>query len=116
MAARLGAIRIMIDNVEKSLALVERMRVALPMCAFTSKELRKTLQRDFPPECSVTEVRYIGDEGGIACHLDFGISDAKEVHIVSITHLRFDRPHPLTREIEGYSKHRIKRLKKLNLV
>ncbi len=103
-----------IDNVEKSLALVERMRVALPLRAFTSKELRKTLQQDIPPECSVTEVRYMGDVGGIACHLDFGISDSKEVHIVSITHLRFDRIHPLTREIEVYSKHRIKRLKKLH--
>jgi hypothetical protein len=103
----------MIDNVEKSLALVEQMRVALPLHAFTSKELRKTLQQNFPPECSIAEVRYLGDEGGIMCHLNFGFSDSKEVHIVSITHLRFDRAHPLAREIEGYSKHRIKRLKKL---
>ena len=90
------------------------MRVALPLRAFTTKSLRGILQQDFPPECSVTEVRYLGDEGGIMCHLDFGISDTKEAHIVSITHLRFDRAHPLAREIEGYSKHRIKRIKKLN--
>jgi hypothetical protein len=56
----------------------------------------------------------LGDEGGIACHLDFGFSDTQNMQIVSITHLRFDRRNPLAREIEAYCKHRIKRLKKLH--
>ena len=56
----------------------------------------------------------MGDEGGIASALDFGFSDPKEVHIVSITHLKFDPRHPLAREIETYCKHRIKRIKKLH--
>ncbi len=101
---------------EKSVALMERMRSALPMSAFTTMELWRTLQKsstqDFPQDCSVTEVRYLGDEGGIACDLDFGFSDTKEVHIVSLTHLTVDRGHPLAREIEAYCKHRIKRIKK----
>jgi hypothetical protein len=108
----------MIDDVEKSVALVERMRAALPMRVFTTKGLRKTLQRgskrDFPHDCGVTEIRYMGDEGGIMCHLDFGFDDTKNAHIVSITHLWFDRRHPLAREIDAYCKHRIKRLKKLH--
>jgi len=108
----------MIDNVEKSIALVERMRTALPMRAFTTKGLRKTLQRgakrDFPHQCGVTEISYMGDEGGIVCHLDFGFDDTRNARIVSITHLWFDRRHPLAREIEAYCKHRIKRLKKLH--
>ncbi len=108
----------MIDDIEKSGTLVERMRAALPLRAFTATGLRKSLQQGskqrFPPECSVTEVRYLGDEGGIACILDFGIDDTKEVHLVSITHLQFDRRNPLAREIEAYCKHRIKRLKKLH--
>jgi hypothetical protein len=107
-----------IDDVEKSMALVERMRAALPMGAYATMPLRKTLQqnskRDFPRACRVTEVRYLGDEGGIICDLDFGFDDAKAVHIVSITHLGFDRRHPLAREIRAYCKHRIKRLKKLH--
>jgi hypothetical protein len=106
----------MIDDIEKSMALVERMRAALPMRAFTSMELRRTLQeaskRVFPHDCNVTEIRYMGEEGGVACHLDFGFGDTKQVHIVSITHLKFDRRNPLAREIEAYCKHRIKRLKK----
>ncbi len=108
----------MIDDIDKSMALVGRMQAALPMRAFTSMELRRTLQEEskrvFPHECSVTEIRYMGDEGGIACHLDFGFSDTKNVHVVSITHLKFDRKNPLAREIESYRKHRIKRLKKLH--
>ena len=107
----------MIDDIEKSMALVERMQAALPMRAFANMELRRTLQEEskriFPRECSVTEIRYMGDEGGLACHLDFGFSDTKDVYIVVITHLKFDRKNPLVREIEAYCKHRIKRLKKL---
>ena len=79
-----------IDNIEKSMALVERMQAALPVRAFTNMELRRTLQEEskrvFPHECTVTEIRYMGDEGGIACHLDFGFSDTKNVYVVSITH------------------------------
>jgi hypothetical protein len=108
----------MIDDIEKSVALVERMLAALPIRALTTMRLRRTLQqtskRVFPRECSVTEIRYLGDEGGITCDLDFGFNDAKEKHIVSITHLMFDRRNPLAREIKAYCKHRIKRLKKLD--
>ncbi len=108
----------MIDDIEKSLALLERMRAALPMRAHPSMRLRRTLEktskRVFPHDCNVTEIRYMGDEGGIACDLDFGFNDAKEMHIVSITHLMFDRRNPLAREIKAYCKHRIKRLKKLD--
>jgi hypothetical protein len=107
-----------IDDLEKTMALMEKMRAALPMRAFTTEPLRRTLEqnakRDFPQSCDVTEVRYLGDEGGITCHLDFGFDDTKDAHIVSITHLRFDRRQPLAREIEANRKHRIKRLKKLD--
>ncbi len=108
----------MIDDIEKSLALVEKIRAALPMRAFATMELRRTLQHSskhgFPPECSVPEVSYLGDEGGIACIFDLGLDDTKEMHVVSITHLRFERNHPLAREINAYCKHRIKRIKKLH--
>ncbi len=108
----------MIDDIEKSVALVERMRAVLPMRALTTMELRRTLQQSSkkgsPHECSVADVRYLGDEGGIACILDLGIDNTKEVHLVSVTHLRFDRRHPLAREIGAYCKHRIKRLRKLH--
>ena len=107
----------MIDDIEKSMALAERMQAALPMRAFATKRVRQTLQqclkREFPHERSVIEIGYMGDEGGTACHLDFGSIDTTGVQIVSITHLKFDRGHPLARDIEAYCKLRIKRLKKL---
>ena len=87
------------------MALVERMRAALPMRAVASVELRRMLQerskRVFPRECCVTEVGYLGEEGGIVCTLDFDFSDTKNVHIVSITHFRFDRGNPLARGDRG---------------
>ncbi len=103
---------------EKTAALVVRMRAAAPMRALATTDLRKTLQqgsnRAFPRECRITEIFYMGDEGGIGCKLDFGFSGTKEAQVVSITHLRFDRGAPLAREIEAYCKHRVKRLKKLH--
>ena len=108
----------MIDDMEKSVALMERMRAALPMRAVASVELLRTLQEEskrvFPRQCRVAEVMYLGDEGGISCTLDFDLGDTRNVHIVSITHLGFERGNPLAREIGAYCKHRIKRLKKLH--
>lgn len=100
------------------MALTERLAAALPVRAIATTEVIRTLKQgengDFPPECNVTEVRYMGDEGGICCHLDFGSDVTENVIVVSITHLKFYRKDSLTREIEAYCKHRIKRLKKLN--
>jgi len=63
-------------------------------------------------ECTVTEVMYMGDEGGVMCHLTFDEEDATEVFLTSITHLAFDRRLPVAREIAAYQKHRIKRLRR----
>jgi hypothetical protein len=43
--------------------------------------------------------------------LDIGGAETKTPHVVSITHLRFDRRTLLSREIEAYQRHRIKKLK-----
>ena len=62
-------------------------------------------------QCIITSIFYTGDMGGILCGLDIGGAEATTAHVVSITHLRFDRRVPLSREIEGYQRHRIKKLK-----
>jgi hypothetical protein len=49
--------------------------------------------------------------GGILCGLDIGGAETEAAHVVSITHLTFDRRVPLSREIEAYQRHRIKKLK-----
>ena len=108
----------MIDDMKKTMALIEELEASLPLAAGAIKELRakmhKDVGRDFPRECSVIEVRYLGDEAGILCHLDFGSSDTQNSFHVSITHIKFNPTDPLTRKIDAYSKHRIKRLRKLN--
>jgi hypothetical protein len=109
----------MIDDLEKTEMLMERMGAALPMRARVSTDALQVLrdkspETDFSRQCHVTDLRYAGDEGGILCHLDFGVHGSKSMQIVSITHLAFDRKNPLWREIEGYKKRRIKRLRKLH--
>jgi hypothetical protein len=64
-----------------------------------------------PSRCNVIDVIYSGDFGGIVCCLDIGGPDTKSAHLVSITHLIFNRNVPLAREIEAYQRHRIKKLK-----
>ena len=109
----------MSDNMEKTEALMGEMRGGLPMSAFVTAELQRTLRENSPElvcsrQCQITGITYLGDGGGIMCHLDLGIHGQEKVHIVSITHLSFDRGNPLSREIRTYQKHRIKRLRKLH--
>ncbi len=108
----------MIDNMEKTEALLGKMRGVLPMGAFVSAELYWTLVKKSPElvysrQCQITEITYLGDDGGIMCHLDLSTHGQENAHIVSITHLSFDRRSPLSRDIRTYQKHRTKHLKKL---
>jgi hypothetical protein len=64
------------------------------------------------PSCRVTRGHYLGDEGGILCHLAFDADVGPRAFIVSITHLLFDRRNPLAREIASYQKRRVKRLRR----
>lgn len=110
----------MIDNMEKTEALMGKMLGVLPMSAFVTAELHATLLEKSPRlaysrQCRITGITYFGDDGGIMCHLDLGIHGQEEGYVVSITHLSFGRGTPLSREIRTYQKHRIKRLRKVYL-
>jgi hypothetical protein len=106
----------MIDDPRKTGLLLSMLTEALPIEAnitpYLAGELMET-SRDIaiPRKCNVIEVFYTGDMGGILCGLDIGGAEAKTAHVVSITHLTFDRRVPLSREIESYQRHRIKKLK-----
>jgi hypothetical protein len=88
----------------------------LPIDAGLTKELQR-LRTTKSPEiqiqarCQVIDVLNLGDEGGIACCLDIGGLETTAAHIVSITHLVFERRSPLFREIDAYQRRRIKKLK-----
>ncbi len=108
----------MIDDFETVEKLMGRMQIALPMRARVGSDVLRRLRQETPdaptsPRCEVTEVHYAGDEGGILCGLEFDDTESKKAYFVSITHVMFERRNPLWRDIEGYKKRRIKRLRRL---
>ena len=105
----------MIDNAEKTKH-YSKLQAALPLPARATSELVATIQAKHPAtkisvDCSITEISYAGDEGGIVCRFNPG-PPFEDVVYTSITHLRFDPRQPLSREIAVYQKHRIKRLRR----
>lgn len=107
----------MIDNQEKTMQLITAMAEVPVLTARLSPELKAIMRKKdptavVPDTCTVGEIIYTGEEGGITCKLDFGHGNEKAVFLASITHLIFDRRCPLYRQITAYQKHRIKKLKK----
>jgi hypothetical protein len=106
----------MIDEPRKTDLLMSMLKESLPIQANITPHLSDALMNKspdiaIPKKCNVISVFYTGDMGGILCALDIGGVETKTPHVVSITHLTFDRRVPLSREIEAYQRHRIKKLK-----
>jgi hypothetical protein len=107
----------MIDDAEKVDFLMGNLKLLLPIETRLTQRLIDTLKQkspdiSIPAMCNVIDVLYTRDEAGVLCCLDIGGPETKAAHLVSITHLSFDRHAPLYREIEAYQRHRIKKLKK----
>jgi hypothetical protein len=107
----------MIDEPRKTELLMMRLKESLPIPANIPPQLARELteqkpELSIPSRCNVIDVLYSGDVGGVLCSLDIGGHEAERVHLVSITHLSFNRNVPLFREIDAYQRHRIKKLKK----
>lgn len=106
----------MIDNYEQVRRLVPKLEAALPLRATLTPELATYLRKEAPDydmssQCEIVNISYAGNSGGIMCRFVLtGPHEARAFH-VSITHLTFDRRHPLAREIAAYQKHRIKRMR-----
>ena len=104
----------MIDNPGTVATLMKQMKEHLPIPAFASKEIVRTLRRGGAKvgvECALTvqHVLYAGDEAGIVCDVTPG-RDAKTVILVSLTHLRIAPDHPLFAAILAYQVARVRRL------
>jgi hypothetical protein len=111
-----GAI-LVIDNLDQADCLLRKLEESLPLAARATPALAASIRWqsgdiEVSPSCRVTAVHYLGDEGGILCHLAFDADVGPRAFIVSITHLLFDRRLPLAREIANYQKHRVKRLRR----
>jgi hypothetical protein len=107
----------MIDDPDKTERLFAALEASLPIETRLSASLIRSLSERTPdmaiPEnCSVVSIFYLADEGGILCALDIGGPNTEAVHVVSITHLTFERKIPLFRQIDAYQRHRIKKLRR----
>jgi hypothetical protein len=106
-----------IDNLDQTGRLLCKLEESLPLAARATLALAASIREqsggiEVSPSCRVTRVHYLGDEGGILCHLAFDADVGPRAFIVSITHLLFDRRNPLAREIASYQKRRVKRLRR----
>jgi hypothetical protein len=125
---RVGMIRIdanheaanVIDNQDQAVRLLRKLTEVLPLSALAIPALLAHLRgrssaAKITLDCVATKVFYLGDEGGITCHVTFDEEEKEEVFLVSITQLAFDRRLPVAREIAAYQKHRIKRIRRNNM-
>ena len=104
----------MIDDYAQAMELVRKMEAHLPIparptgaCIRALREQGVKLAHD--QELQIKHVLYLSDEGGISCNVTPS-KEAKEVVIVSLTHLRVPRQHPLAQEIRAYQRERTRRL------
>jgi hypothetical protein len=109
-----------IDDQDQAVRLLRKLTEVLPLSALAAPALLAHLRgrssaAKITLDCVVTKVFYLGDEGGITCHVTFDEEEKEEVFLVSITQLAFDRRLPVAREIAAYQKHRIKRIRRNNV-
>ncbi len=108
----------MLDHPKKTPRLLAALEEAVPFEVELTPTLVKHLQGNSAVAVegtrhTVSGVSYLGDEGGISCHIvpDDG---KKEVLVVSITQLHVSNWMPLAEDVLDYQKHRIKKIKKQN--
>ena len=104
----------MIDDPETVSSLMAKMEAQLPIPAFPTPELVRSLRSkglkvSADRTLLIKHIFYAGDEGGINCDIT-PAGDAKVAVVVSLTHLRIGPRHPLSREIRAYQRERILRI------
>lgn len=105
----------MLDNPEKTARLLDALKRAAPFEVELTPPVVKQLRADKvgaadQPRQIVSDVSYLGDEGGIVCHI--APPESEGAIIISLTHVRVPRSMPLAAAVVDYQKHRVKKLKK----
>jgi hypothetical protein len=104
----------MIDDQRQVEVLMALMEVALPIPATMTSRLVRGLRdqgKSFRKrDVLIHHVLYSGDEGGILCNITAPSPEAKEVVMVSLTHLRISPKHPLGEQIRAYQQARSEKL------
>ncbi|NEX23584.1 hypothetical protein G3480_25465 [Thiorhodococcus mannitoliphagus] len=104
----------MIDNKKEAMELENKIKDCLPIFAYPSKELvlllkKKNIKLKADQLLEIINADYFGDEGGIVCTLKFPFK-TEESFVVSLTHLRPLRNHPLAADIRKYQIRRVRNL------
>ena len=98
------------------MALVEKMKLALPITVRPTKDLVNVLRKrgiklDRYQDIQVKNVFYMGDEGGISCDITPPGKETTPV-LCSLTHLVLRPEHPLFDDIRAYQEERERKLAK----
>jgi hypothetical protein len=104
-----------LDKLEKTHELIATLKAALPFQVGLMPELIADLARQQNPVTvkpieTVSEISYLGDTGGIVCHIQ--PEDAHNLAVISLTHVRVPRTLPFAAAVLDYQKHRVKKLRK----
>jgi hypothetical protein len=104
----------MIDDEQKTMGLVKKMKDCLPIFAYPSKEFvsflkKRNIKLEVDQLLEIIDTDYLGDEGGVVCSLKFPF-ETEENYVVSLTHLRLLRNHPLAPDIRRYQIRRVRNL------
>ena len=105
----------MLDKPERTRELIATLKAALPFEVVLTPELVADLARQQKPVVvkpieTVSEISYLGDAGGIVCHIQ--PDDADNLVVTSLTHVRVPRALPFAAAVIDYQKHRVKKLRK----
>jgi hypothetical protein len=105
----------MLDKPEKTRELIEILEAAVPFAVALTPDLIEHLARQQKPVLvkpieTVSKVSYLGDVGGIICHVQ--PEDTESMIVVSLTHVRVPGKLPFAKAVLDYQKHRVKKLKK----
>ena len=99
----------------KAAQLIKEIEKHLPLPVYLTPEAAHSLRakgKSFSTdtELQVSSVLDSGDMGGILCTI--AEPDAKEVVMISLTHLRIRPDHPLRVRVEAYQRERVRQLSK----
>ena len=104
----------MLDKPEKTRELMNILDAAVPFEVALMPDVIEHLARQQKPVAikpieTVSEISYLGDMGGIICHIQ--PEDAESAIVVSLTHVRVPRKLPFAAAVLDYQKHRGKKLR-----
>jgi hypothetical protein len=106
---------VVLDIAEKTYELIAALKAAAPFPVVLTPEALATLAkgeraRVLAPAQMVFSLSYLGDAGGILCHIK--PDGAEDVIVISLTHVRVATNQPFAKAVLAYQKHRVKKLKK----